>query len=117
MDRNIRHETKDLGAAVALPTAAYFIHPEAIVESVQIGPRTRVWAFAHVLHGAVIGADCNICDHVFLEDDVRVGDRVTIKCGVQLWNGVELEDDVFIGPNATFTNDRSPRSKRYLQNR
>jgi hypothetical protein len=60
----------------------------------------------------VIGRDCNICDHVFIESDVVVGDRVTVKCGVQLWDGITLEDDVFVGPNATFTNDRFPRSKR-----
>jgi acetyltransferase-like isoleucine patch superfamily enzyme len=94
------------------PGAEYFKHPAAIVESKQIGPRTRIWAFAHVLPGAVIGADCNICDHVFIENDVRVGDRVTVKCGVQLWDGVVLEDDVVVGPNATFTNDPFPRSKR-----
>jgi serine acetyltransferase/dTDP-4-dehydrorhamnose 3,5-epimerase-like enzyme len=63
----------------------------------------------------VIGRDCNICDHVFIENDVVVGDRVTVKCGVQLWDGVTLEDDVFIGPNATFTNDAFPRSKQYLE--
>jgi acetyltransferase-like isoleucine patch superfamily enzyme/dTDP-4-dehydrorhamnose 3,5-epimerase-like enzyme len=91
----------------------YFKHPSAIVESPSIGARTRVWAFAHVLPGAVIGADCNICDGVFIENDVRVGDRVTVKCGVQLWDGITLEDDVFVGPNATFTNDRFPRSKAY----
>ena len=89
------------------------IHPNAIVESKNIGPGTRIWAFAHILPGAVIGKDANICDHVFIENDVRIGDRVTIKCGVQLWDGVRIEDDVFIGPNATFTNDMFPRSKRY----
>jgi acetyltransferase-like isoleucine patch superfamily enzyme/dTDP-4-dehydrorhamnose 3,5-epimerase-like enzyme len=72
-----------------------------------------VWAFAHVLPGATIGRDCNICDGVFIENDVVVGDRVTIKCGVQLWDGVTLEDDAFVGPNATFTNDPFPRSKQY----
>src|SRR5438552_297505 len=77
-----------------------------------VGPGTRVWAFAHVLAGAVIGRSCNICDHVFIEGGVRVGDRVTVKSGVQLWNGVTLEDDVFVGPNATFTNDLFPRSKQ-----
>ncbi len=88
------------------------IHEKAIVErGASIGPRTRVWAFAHVLPGAVIGSDCNICDGVFIENEVRVGDRVTIKCGVQVWDGVTLEDDVFVGPNATFTNDRFPRSR------
>jgi UDP-2-acetamido-3-amino-2,3-dideoxy-glucuronate N-acetyltransferase len=89
----------------------YFSHPQAIVESDSVGEGTRVWAFAHVLPGAVIGRDCNICDHVFVENDVVVGDRVTVKCGVQLWDGVTLEDDVFVGPNATFTNDPFPRSR------
>jgi acetyltransferase-like isoleucine patch superfamily enzyme len=91
-----------------------FIHPQALVETDRIGPGTRVWAFAHILPKAVIGADCNICDHVFIENDVRVGDRVTVKCGVQLWDGLRVEDDVFIGPNATFTNDPTPRSRRHL---
>jgi acetyltransferase-like isoleucine patch superfamily enzyme/dTDP-4-dehydrorhamnose 3,5-epimerase-like enzyme len=90
----------------------YFVHPQGICESQQVGAGTRVWAFAHVLPGAVIGRDCNICDHTFIENDVVLGDRVTVKCGVQLWDGVRLEDDVFIGPNATFTNDLFPRSKR-----
>lgn len=92
---------------------SYFAHPQALVESAQIGARTRIWAFAHVLPGARIGEECNICDGVFIENDVVVGDRVTVKCGVQLWDGVTLEDDVFIGPNATFTNDAFPRSKQY----
>lgn len=89
------------------------IHERALVESSSIGEGTRIWAFAHVLDGAVIGRDCNICDGVFVENDVAVGDRVTVKCGVQLWDGVTLEDDVFVGPNATFTNDRFPRSRQY----
>ncbi len=87
-------------------------HPQAIVETSRIGENTRVWAFAHILPGAVVGGDCNVCDHVFIENDVVVGDRVTIKCGVQLWDGVRVEDDVFIGPNVTFTNDAFPRSKQ-----
>ncbi|PLS85637.1 MAG: isomerase [Actinobacteria bacterium] len=91
----------------------YFRHHNALVESPNIGRDTRVWAFAHVLPGAVIGKDCNVCDHVFIENDVVVGDRVTVKCGVQLWDGIRLEDNVFIGPNATFTNDSFPRSKHY----
>ena len=89
--------------------ASYFKHPQAIVESSQVGARTRIWAFAHVLPGATIGADCNIGDHVFVENEVRIGDRVTIKAGVQIWDGVTLEDDVFVGPNATFTNQPVPR--------
>lgn len=92
----------------------FFKHERAIVETQSVGPRTRVWAFAHILPGAKIGADCNICDHVFIENDVAIGDRVTIKSGVQLWDGVTLGDDVFIGPNATFTNDRWPRSRAWL---
>src|SRR5713226_1562986 len=80
----------------------FFQHPNAIVETLNVGERTRVWAFAHILPRAVVGADCNICDHVFIENDVVVGNRVTIKSGVQLWDGIRLEDDVFVGPNATF---------------
>ena len=91
----------------------HYQHPQAIVETKRIGKGTRVWAFAHVLPNAVVGEDCNICDHVFIENDVRVGNRVTIKCGVQLWDGVTLEDDVFVGPNATFTNDPFPRSRKH----
>ena len=91
----------------------FFQHPNAIVETTKVGDRTRVWAFAHILPGAVIGSDCNICDNVFIENDVMVGDRVTLKCGVQLWDGIRLEDDVFVGPNATFTNDPMPRSKQH----
>ncbi|HQV56468.1 MAG TPA: WxcM-like domain-containing protein [Ilumatobacteraceae bacterium] len=90
----------------------YFLHPNGLCESTSVGARTRIWAFAHVLAGAVIGTDCNINDGVFIENDVRIGDRVTVKSGVQLWDGVTLEDDVFVGPNATFTNDPFPRSKR-----
>jgi len=91
-----------------------FVHGSALVEpGAVVGAGTRVWAFAHILPGAVVGRDCNICDHVFIEGNVRVGDRVTIKPGVQLWVGVTLEDDVFVGPNATFTNDLFPRSKDY----
>jgi UDP-2-acetamido-3-amino-2,3-dideoxy-glucuronate N-acetyltransferase len=88
-----------------------YVHPQGICESRNVGPGTRVWAFAHVLPGASVGADCNICDHVLIENDVLIGDRVTIKSGVQVWDGVRLEDDVFVGPNATFTNDLYPRSK------
>lgn len=91
----------------------YFQHPQSLVEAAQIGAGTRIWAFAHILPGARIGRDCNICDHVFIENRVVIGDRVTVKSGVQLWDGIELESDTFIGPNATFTNDRFPRSRRW----
>ena len=91
----------------------YFVHSHGLCESEAVGKNTQIWAFTHVLPGAVIGEDCNVCDGVFIENDVTIGDRVTIKCGVQLWDGIVVEDDVFIGPNATFTNDISPRSKQY----
>jgi UDP-2-acetamido-3-amino-2,3-dideoxy-glucuronate N-acetyltransferase len=89
-----------------------FIHSHALVETDQIGPGTRIWAFAHVLPGAVIGADCNICDHSYIDEDVVIGDRVTIKGQVAVIDGMRIEDDVFIGPNATFTNDHFPRSRQ-----
>jgi acetyltransferase-like isoleucine patch superfamily enzyme/dTDP-4-dehydrorhamnose 3,5-epimerase-like enzyme len=92
---------------------AYFKHELALVESNTIGDGTRIWAFSHILPGARIGRDCNICDHTFIENDVTIGDRVTVKCGVQLWDGITIEDDVFIGPNAAFGNDPFPRSKQY----
>lgn len=93
----------------------FFVHSSALCESKNIGERTRVWAFAHILSGAVVGTDCNVCDGVFIESDVVVGSRTTIKCGVQLWNGVRLGNDVFVGPNATFTNDHFPRSGDHSQ--
>lgn len=90
----------------------YFMHSHSLVESKQIGKNSRIWAFAHILLGARIGMNCNICDYVFIENDVVIGDRVTIKCGVQIWDGIRLGDDVMVGPNATFTNDLYPRSKQ-----
>lgn len=89
------------------------IHPMSDVQSDHIGEGTSVWQFVVVLPGARIGRNCNLCSHVFVENDVVVGDNVTVKCGVQLWDGVRIEDNVFIGPNATFTNDPFPRSKVY----
>lgn len=94
--------------------ASVFIHPLADVQSTQIGPGTKIWQYAIVLPKAVIGCDCNINAHTFIENDVVIGDRVTVKCGVYLWDGLRVEDDVFIGPNATFTNDKFPRSKVHL---
>jgi acetyltransferase-like isoleucine patch superfamily enzyme len=91
----------------------HFVHPQGLCESPRAGEGTRVWAIAHVLPQAVIGRDCSICDHVFIENDVVLGDRVTVKCGVQISDGLHIGDDVFIGPNATFTNDILPRSKKY----
>ena len=86
-----------------------FVHERALCESDDLGPRTRVWAFAHVMPGAKVGSDCNLCGHVFVEGGALIGDRVTVKNGVEVWDGVVLEDEVFVGPNATFTNDPYPR--------
>jgi acetyltransferase-like isoleucine patch superfamily enzyme/dTDP-4-dehydrorhamnose 3,5-epimerase-like enzyme len=96
-------------------TSTAHVHPQALCETAAVGENTRIWAFAHILPGATIGKDCNICDHVFIENNVVVGDRVTIKCGVQLWDGLRVGDDVFIGPNATFSNDKYPKSKQYQE--
>lgn len=89
------------------------IHSLSDVNSSHIGFSTRIWQFVVILSGARIGSNCNVCSHCFIESDVIIGDRVTIKSGVQLWNGLRIEDDVFIGPNVTFTNDLFPRSKQY----
>lgn len=85
------------------------VHPAALCETEDVGPRTRIWAFAHLLPGAVVGADCNICDHVFIEGGARLGDRVTVKNASLVWDAVTIEDDVFVGPRVTFTNDLRPR--------
>lgn len=91
------------------------IHPLADVAVSSIGTGTRVWQFVVILKGAQIGANCNICAHTLIEGNVIIGDRVTVKSGVQIWDGTRIGDDVFIGPNATFTNDFYPRSKKYLE--
>ena len=89
------------------------IHPTADVQSVNIGKNTTIWQYCVILKDAVIGENCNINFNVFIENKVIIGNNVTIKPGVQLWDGVTVEDNVFIGPNVTFTNDLTPRSKRY----
>jgi len=94
-------------------SSAAIIHPSSEVQTKNIGRNTRIWQYVVILQRAVIGDDCNICSHCFIENDVVIGNRVTIKCGVQLWDGVTLEDDIFIGPNVTFTNDKFPRSKHF----
>lgn len=91
------------------------IHSHALVETNQIGEGTRVWAFVHILEGAVIGSGCNICDHCYIENGVSIGNNVTVKCGIYIWDGVTIEDDVFLGPNVVFTNDIRPRSKQYIE--
>lgn len=90
-----------------------FLHKFADVSANQIGENTKIWQFAIILEGAIIGDECNICAHTYIEGNVIVGDRVTIKSGVFLWDGARIGNDVFLGPNATFTNDKFPRSKKY----
>jgi len=89
------------------------IHPLADVKSTKIGKDTRVWQYCVIFEGAEIGENCNLCAHTLVENDVVIGNNVTVKSGVFLWDGIRIEDDVFIGPNATFTNDPMPRSKVY----
>jgi UDP-2-acetamido-3-amino-2,3-dideoxy-glucuronate N-acetyltransferase len=94
----------------------YFVHPNAIVESENVGTGTRIWAFVQVQKNSIIGKDCNLGNGVFVESGVTIGDRVTIKNGISLWEGLVIEDDVFLGPNAVFTNDMFPRSKMHAGN-
>ncbi len=91
----------------------YYVHPNALVESDDIGKDTRIWAFSHVLKNVTIGEDCNICDGCFVESGVTIGNRVTIKNSISVWEGVTIEDDVFLGPSCVFTNDMFPRSKAH----
>jgi len=92
----------------------YKIHELSDVQTIHIGERTKIWQYTVILPEAKIGSDVNICSHCFIENDVLIGDRVTIKSGISLWDGIEIHDDVFIGPNVVFTNDKFPRSKMYL---
>lgn len=91
----------------------YFVHEKALCESISIGNGTRIWAFSHVMKNVVVGKDCNIGGHVFIESGVKIGNNVTVKNGISIWEGVEIEDDVFLGPNCVLTNDLLPRSKLY----
>jgi UDP-2-acetamido-3-amino-2,3-dideoxy-glucuronate N-acetyltransferase len=90
------------------------IHSSADVQSKNIGKETTIWQFVVVLPGAVIGRNCNINAHCFIENDVLIGDHVTVKCGVSLWDGIVLEDFVQVGPNVAFTNDLYPRAKQHF---
>ncbi|NDE54355.1 MAG: isomerase [Actinobacteria bacterium] len=86
--------------------------PNEPIKRGNFGKNTRIWQYVVILPGAVIGDDCNICSHCFIENDVIIGNRVTVKSGVQLWDGLRVADEVFIGPNVSFANDRFPRSKQ-----
>ena len=91
------------------------IHPLADVQTKSIGEGTQIWQYAVILEDAIIGKDCNINCHTFIENDVKIGDRVTVKSGIYIWDGITISDDVFLGPNVTFVNDNYPRSKLYLE--
>jgi UDP-2-acetamido-3-amino-2,3-dideoxy-glucuronate N-acetyltransferase len=90
----------------------YYLHPSGLCESTTVGEGTRIWAFAHVMQGAVVGKSCNIGEGTFVESGAVLGDRVTVKNQCLIWDGVHLGDDVFVGPAVVFTNDRMPRSPR-----
>jgi acetyltransferase-like isoleucine patch superfamily enzyme len=90
-------------------------HDNTFVKSANIGQDTIIWQFTIVLPGAIIGRNCNINSHCFIENDVKIGDNVTVKCGVYIWDGIRIEDNAFIGPNVTFINDKHPRSKKTFE--
>jgi acetyltransferase-like isoleucine patch superfamily enzyme len=96
--------------AIEAGKKAFFAHPQALVDSEQIGDRSRVWAFAHVMAGAQIGSDCNVGEHAYIEGGVRLGNNVTVKNGVSIWSGITVEDNVFLGPHCVLTNDPNPRA-------
>ena len=93
----------------------YSKHDLAQADSNSIGKGTKIWQFVVILQGAIIGENCNICSHCFIENKVKIGNNVTIKAGVYLWDGIEIEDHAFIGPNVVFTNDIYPRSKQFKE--
>ncbi len=90
--------------------AKFFAHPLALIDTDEIGDRTRVWAFAHVMKGARVGSDCNIGEHSFIEGGATLGNNVTVKNGVSVWAHVTVEDNCFLGPHCVFTNDMNPRA-------
>jgi acetyltransferase-like isoleucine patch superfamily enzyme len=88
-----------------------FVHPTALVDTSEVGSGTRVWAFAHLMEGAVVGSNCKIGDHAFIEGGAVLGDRVVVKNNALIWHGVKIGNDVFVGPNTVFTNVTSPRAR------
>lgn len=105
-----------MSVSVESPSAStesvVFVHPLAICESQDVGEGTRVWPFAHVMDGAVLGCGCNVGEHAYIEHGAKLGDHVTVKNHVMVWDGVTIEDHVFLGSGAVFTNDAFPRSRR-----
>ena len=112
IDQKVNHRVRNMNVLRYLNRPVN-IHPTADVQSKNIGKGTTIWQFVVVLPDAIIGSNCNINSNTFIENEVIIGNNVTLKCGVYLWDGIEVDDDVFIGPNATFINDKYPRSKKY----
>lgn len=106
--RGSAHATSEQG----LRPSSFYIHPQALCESAEVGSGSKIWPFAHVMSGARVGNDCNIGEHAFVESGAIIGNRVTIKNGAMIWRGVTIDDDAFIGPGVLFTNDSHPRSPR-----
>lgn len=86
------------------------IHPLSDCQA-NVPDSTNVWQFCVILPKARVGENCNICSHCLIENGAVIGNNVTIKCGVQVWDGITLEDDVMVGSNVTFTNDKYPKSR------
>lgn len=94
-----------------MPRDDFFAHPSSEIEAgADIGTDTRIWRFSHIRTGARIGHDCTIGANVFIDAGVEIGNRVKIQNNVSVYAGVTLEDDVFVGPSAVFTNDLVPRA-------
>ncbi|MBP5416494.1 MAG: N-acetyltransferase [Clostridiales bacterium] len=90
---------------------SYYAHPSAqIDEGAEIGEGTRIWHWCHLMKGSKVGKNCNIGENAFIESGVTLGNNVKVKNNVALYTGLECEDNVFIGPNAVFTNVANPRS-------
>ncbi len=90
---------------------SYFAHESAVIDAgAVIGAGTRIWHFCHIMSGAIIGENCSLGQNVFVGNRVVIGSRVKIQNNVSLYEGVILEDDVFCGPSAVFTNVRTPRA-------
>lgn len=88
-----------------------FIHPTAIIDpDCQIGDGTKIWHFSHLMSHCKIGKNCNLGQNVFVAEDVTIGDHVKVQNNVSIYAGVEVEDDVFLGPSMVFTNVLNPRS-------
>ena len=89
----------------------YFVHPTAIIdEPVEIGDKTQIWHFSHIMSGAKIGEGCRIGQNVFVGSGAILGDNIKVQNNVSIFDGVILEEDVFCGPSMVFTNVFNPRS-------